>query len=109
MISSGTIRSTCTQELSPHFLDRAPGFGYIAYRCLCGQVYRLGDGIVRIFLEGGLNAHMLLGGDVKGGAEQLLQILGQASDILYAAPPGQLRFEIRGINPPFHRHLLKER
>ena len=114
---SGLIRSTCTQAQSLHFQDTAPGFGCrsekrsrpcipdrkpgcIHSKCrllwhFC-QVYGLGDGVVRIFLEGCLNSHMLLRRDIQRCDEQILQILGHSGHILDRALSGQLHFQIRG-------------
>jgi len=42
---------------------------HILYRGFLRQIDRLGDGIVRVLLEGGLHPHMLLRRDLQGGYE----------------------------------------
>jgi len=43
---------------------------------MAGKVHRLGHGVVGVFLEGGLHAHMPDGGHVVGADKHLLYLIG---------------------------------
>jgi len=44
------------------------------------EVYGLGDGVVGVFLEGGLDGEVLRGGDIEGSNEESFDVGGDAFD-----------------------------
>lgn len=93
--------------LKAHFIGHEVHLSDVFRRGLAGEVHRLGDRVVGVFLEGRLDADVPLGGGFVGGDEEAAEILGNFLDVPDGARLGDVAHEFRGVKAPAPGQLFE--
>ena len=83
--------------------------GHVLVTGLVGEVYRLGDGVVHMILEGGLHLDMVGGTDVVRADEHFADVLGDLLNVGERAGPGDLLHQLVRVEAALLEHTFQDR
>ena len=86
--------------LEAQLIGREIDLAHVVGGGLLGEVHRLGDGVVGVFLEGRLELDVPDGGGFVGGDEEAAHVLGDLLDLPDGAGLGDALHEFRRVEAP---------